>query len=78
MTMTSRVRVVTPRQLACFQAILATGTPKGAAHLLGISPFTLRNHLATARIRLGVGTNEQAIYLLTKRGVLERGPRSAI
>lgn len=68
-----RARDVTPRQLACFRAILTTGTPKAAADELGISPLTLRNHLAEARIRLGVETNEQAVYLLARRGSLSVG-----
>ena len=63
-------RDVTPRQLATVRALLATGSPKGAAETLGISPLTVRDHLADARLRLGVETNEQLVYVLSRRGRL--------
>ena len=65
-----RARDVTPRQLAAVRALLATGSPKGAAELLGISPLTVRDHLADARLRLGVETNEQLVLVLSRRGRL--------
>ena len=64
-------RDVTPRQLATVRALLATGSPKGAAETLGISPLTVRDHLADARLRLGVETNEQLVYVLSRRGRLK-------
>ena len=60
----------TARQLEVIAAHVATGSYKGAGWALGISPRTVRSHLVTLRIRLGVATNEQAVYVLTARGVL--------
>ena len=62
---------VTARQLACVQAHLTTGSMKAAAHELGISPLTVRNHLETVRLRLGVDTTEQAVAILVSRGRLK-------
>jgi DNA-binding NarL/FixJ family response regulator len=61
---------VTPRQLAAIRAHLCTGTYKGAALRLGISPRTVRAHVARIRIRLNVETTEQAIYVLVASGQL--------
>ena len=68
--MTMRARDVTPRQLAAIRAHLATGTVKGAAEVLGISPLTVRDLIADARIRVGVETNEQLVLVLARRGRL--------
>ena len=64
-------RDVTPRQLAVIRVFLAVGGLKGAAYALGVSPFTVRNHLINARRRVGVETNEQLIYILSRRGSLK-------
>ena len=61
---------MTPRQLACLQAHLATGSTKGAAEVLGIAPATVAAHLQGARMRLGVDTTEQAVAVLVSRGSL--------
>ena len=61
---------LTPRQLEAVRALLVAGSPKGAAETLGISPLTVRNHLADARLRLRVETNEQLVYVLSRRGKL--------
>ncbi len=60
----------TARQVAVLATVIASGTYKEAAFALGISPLTVRNHLADIRYRLGVETNGQAIYVLTALGVL--------
>jgi DNA-binding CsgD family transcriptional regulator len=61
---------ITPRQLDSIRAHVETGIMKAAAARLGVSTNTLRGHLAGARIRLGVDTTEQAVYVLTVRGEL--------
>jgi len=66
-------RNLTPRQLAIVQAHLWLGT-QGAAEQLGISPFTVKSHLAAARARMGVQTEAQLVCLLTLRGCLSTGP----
>ena len=63
-------RDVTPRMVEVVAAHVAAGTYKGAAEALGISPRTVRGHLVAVRERLGVETTEQAVYILTARGVL--------
>ena len=66
-------RDLTPRQLAIVQAHLWLGT-QGAAEQLGISPYTVKSHLAAARARMGVQTEAQLVCLLTLRGCLSTGP----
>jgi len=63
-------RDLTPRQLAIVQAHLWLGT-QGAAEQLGISPATVKSHLAAARARMGVQTEAQLVCLLTLRGCLD-------
>ena len=63
-------RDVTPRMVEVVAAHVAAGTYKGAGQALGISPFTVRDALGDVRERLGVETTEQAVYILTARGVL--------
>lgn len=63
-------REPTERQLQVIAAHVAAGTYKGAGDLLGISPRTVRAHLVSIRQRLGVSTSEQAVYVLTARGIL--------
>ncbi len=65
------MRGITARQLDCVRARVATGTTKGAGHRLGLSPSTVRTHLAGVCARLGVETIEQAVYVLTVQGELE-------
>ena len=67
----SPAAAVTARQLACVQAHITTGTMKAAANVLGISPFTVRNHLEAVRLRLGVETTEQAVAILVSRWRLD-------
>ncbi len=66
----ARARDLTPRQLDAVRALLAAGNPKAAAYTMGISPLTFRNLIADARIRVGVESNEQLIFRLSKRGDL--------
>jgi len=60
----------TPRQVEVLAAYVVTGSYKCAAEDLGIQYSTVRNHLLTLRMRLGVQTTHQAIYILTARGLL--------
>ena len=62
-------REVTVRQLEVLRAHVRAGT-KGAAYCLGLAPSTVSGHLARIRVKLDVVTTEQAVYLLTARGVL--------
>lgn len=61
---------VTPRQLEAVSAYLATGSIKGAADMLGVSPHTLARHLSNARHRAGVDTSVQLVHVLTATGRL--------
>ena len=61
---------VTPRQLQVLGAHVSAGSYKAAGLALGISPRTVRAHLVNVRQRLAVSTTEQAVYVLTARGVL--------
>ena len=63
---------LTPRQLDCIRALLVTGNGKEAAARLGISPYTLKGHVAGARERLGVDTTAQAVAVLALSGDLGR------
>ena len=71
----ARGRGLTPRQLDAVRALLATGNTKAAADSMGISPLTFRDLIADARIRVGVESNEQLIYRLSRRGDL-RSPKA--
>ena len=62
--------LVTPRQLAVVEAYIATGSVKEAATLLGISTYTLADHLRLARARYGVGTTTQLVFRLAVQGHL--------
>ena len=59
----SLLREATPRELDSLAAfVAAAGSARTAAALLGISPSTLKRHLANLRMRLGLST-EQLIYV---------------
>jgi DNA-binding CsgD family transcriptional regulator len=64
------VREPTPRQVEVLATYVVTGSYKCAADELGIRYSTVRNHLVSLRIRLGVQTTPQAIYVMTARGLL--------
>lgn len=75
--MTSARRDLTPRQLEVMRALVATPGYDAMAEALHVRPNTVRSHLVTIRARLHVESNEQAIYVLTRRGVLVIGGRMA-
>ena len=67
---TTADRHPTDRQVQTLAAVIATGSYGEAAATLGIRPRTVCNHLVGLRLRLGVETTLQAVYVLTARGVL--------
>lgn len=66
MTAPTRARA-TDRELAVVEAVLATGSEKGAAHRLGLSHSTVKHHLANARSKVGVATTARLVWILTPR-----------
>lgn len=57
----------TDREVVVVAAILATGSEKAAAHRLGLSPSTVKHHLANARSRVGADTTAQLVWILAPR-----------
>jgi DNA-binding NarL/FixJ family response regulator len=57
----------TPAELEALRAYLAAGSVKGAAHAIGLRESTIKNHLLSARRRLGVRTNAEAVFRLYER-----------
>jgi hypothetical protein len=49
-------------------AYLIAGSYKGAAELIGIKPETIKDHLASIRVKLGVNNNAHAAALFMKYG----------
>jgi DNA-binding CsgD family transcriptional regulator len=58
-----RVTSQSERELEALSLLAGVGRTKGVARQLGISPRTVENHLASARLKLGVETTLQAISL---------------
>lgn len=52
---------LTPAERRVIQVMRTADSYEHAARLLGISPNTVRNHLANARSRMGVKTTRQLI-----------------
>ena len=44
---------LTPRQVDVIRALVDTGSNKGAARLLGLSPHTAQNYMETVRKKMG-------------------------
>ncbi len=42
-------------------AVLVAGSEKAAAHRLGLSPSTVKHHLANARSKVGAATTAQLV-----------------
>lgn len=55
---------VTPAERRALEALLRTGTAKGAAYALGKSQRTVEAQLAAARQRLNVTTTIEAVRLV--------------
>lgn len=60
----------TARQLQVIAAVVATGSQKAAAVSLGVSEHNVNGTLGRLRCRLGYVSLEQAVYILTARGLL--------
>lgn len=57
----------TDRELEVLLAVCVAGGTKAAAHQLGISVSTVKNHMTNLHHRLGVSTTAAAVYALRKR-----------
>ena len=56
-------RAATPREVDAIRAFVTkAGSVREAAAMIGISPSTLKRHLANLRMKLGLST-EQLIYV---------------
>ena len=47
--------------------VLVAGSEKAAAHRLGLSPSTVKRHLANARSKVGASTTAQLVWILAER-----------
>ena len=59
-----RQPVPTDRQMAVFEEVCRAGSVKVAAHRLGLSEGTVKNHLRVLYERLGADSAAQAAYLI--------------
>jgi DNA-binding NarL/FixJ family response regulator len=57
----------TDREVSVVAAVIAAGSEKAAAHRLGLSPSTVKHHLANARSKVGVTTTAQLVWILAPR-----------
>jgi DNA-binding NarL/FixJ family response regulator len=51
----------TEREVGVVAAVLAAGSEKAAAHRLGLSPATVKHHLANARSKVGATNTAQLV-----------------
>jgi len=63
--------ILTRRQRDCLQYIADGYTARHIGHRLGISKRMVSFHLERVRIKLGVSSTVQAVYLATKAGLIE-------
>ena len=57
----------TDREVVVLAAVLVAGSEKAAAHQLGLSPSTVKHHLANARSKVGATTTAQLVWILAPR-----------
>jgi DNA-binding NarL/FixJ family response regulator len=57
----------TDRELLVVVAVLEAGSEKAAAHRLGVSPSTVKHHLANARSKVGAANTAQLVWILGQR-----------
>jgi DNA-binding CsgD family transcriptional regulator len=57
----------TEREVGVVAAVLVAGSEKAAAHRLGLSPSTVKHHLANARSKVGAETTAQLVWILAPR-----------
>lgn len=55
---------LTPRELEVLRSYASTWSIKETAVVLGLSPLTVRNHLATIRLKAGVTTTGDVLVVL--------------
>jgi DNA-binding CsgD family transcriptional regulator len=60
---------LTDRELEVLRAYVRAGSAKVAAHELGLSPHTVKAHLARARERAGVDATVQLVDLVAREKV---------
>jgi DNA-binding CsgD family transcriptional regulator/DNA-directed RNA polymerase subunit RPC12/RpoP len=67
----------TAREVSVVAAVLTAGSEKAAAHRLGLSPSTVKHHLANPRSKVGATTTAQLVWILGARlPEPERGART--
>ena len=64
----------TDREVAVVAAVLVAGSEKAAAHRLGLSHSTVKDHLANARSKVGAATTAQLVWILAERLREPEGP----
>ena len=64
----------TNREVSVVAAVVAAGSEKEAAHLLGLSHSTVKHHLANARSKVGAATTAQLVWILAERLSEPGGP----
>jgi len=57
----------TDREVGVVAAVLVAGSERAAAHGLGLSPSTVKHHLANARSKCGAETTAQLVWILGPR-----------
>jgi DNA-binding CsgD family transcriptional regulator len=60
-------RAATDREITVVAAVIAAGSEKAAAHRLGLSHSTVKDHLANGRSRVGATTTAQLVWILALR-----------
>jgi DNA-binding CsgD family transcriptional regulator len=60
------LRVLTPREVEVVRVYARTGSAKLVAHELGVSPATVKSHLARARERAGVESSVQLVAIVAR------------
>ncbi len=61
---------LTPREVETLAAYCRLGSYKAVAFRLGISPRTVKQHLAVVRGKLGADTSARAGMIAVRRGIL--------
>lgn len=57
----------TDREVGVVAAVLVAGSEKAAARHLGLSPSTVKHHLANARAKVGAVNTAQLVWILAPR-----------